>query len=403
MKKALFSLVLMALALSSTSFAQGAYNAITNDDNPNGNTATVFELSGSPASLTVSQTLHTGGYGTGYGYFADNRVVLENNGTCLFVADSGSNDIASFQATSKNPLTFNPTPSVIPTHGTGFEYGIGMATTPNGKLLFATLDESQEVAIFTVAPDCNLTAAGTIAERDYISAMAVTNDGKVLIVPEPNNSTVDAFAISTTSPYLTPLGPSIYFFNVPSCSAGCNPSGVDISDVVNGGANVVLANSTTSPSYITLRLDEQHGLSQGSAALHTVTGTAVTNIQSVWYSSAAVMGNGFIYLGASGYGPGGDPAGISVNKVINGVINPAAVGSYVIDGGYYASNAQGTSNADIQGNEYVWQSGANSKMLNTMYVYKVSHTGAVTLYTSLGNPNAQNNADVFSLTAFPKR
>jgi hypothetical protein len=400
MKKTLFTLAIAILALSTTSFAQAPkkhlYYAITNDDNPDGNTATVFEFDGS--AISVIQTLHTGGTGLGGGYYSESRVAIENSGKCLFVSDAGSDDIAAFAETSRNPLKFNPTPNLVST-GSSSRLGIGLAATPDGKLLFASLDVSEQIGIFEVGDGCTLTKLGDITEHDYIGPMGMSNDGKVLIVPESDNSVVDAFSISKTPPYLWPLGTSISFGSVPGCSSvGCYPASLDISTVKNGKATVVEGNATLSgPYYFTMRLDEETGLSESSVTLNELTGTTLGDILNPWYSSAGLTGNGLIYFGATG---DGYSAGISANKVTAGVINPASAGFYVLADDGMAGNIQSTGHTATQGKEYVWQTGVGS--YNTVNVYKSNGTGKIILFRSINDPNG-SGTPVYSITAYPKR
>jgi hypothetical protein len=359
-------------------------------------------INSSRSNIKNNLVLKTGGHGLGTGYFADPRVAIENNGSCLFVSDAGSNDIAAFAATSENPLAFNPTPTRYPSGGDGSDYGIGLAITPNGKTLFATLDELEEVAIFTIGPGCILHPTIPIPVNDVVGPIAVSSDGKVLIVPGPNNSFVDAFAINSTGG-LTLIN-TVSLNSVSSCSVvGCFPTGTDISNVSGGNATVVLGNGTVSgPYYITCSLNTTVGLS--NCVNNNLTGTSLANIENPWFSSAGATGNGFIYFGASGDGSG-YPAGVAVNQVTAGVINPASITSYVNIAGEFCSNVQSTGHAATQGAEFLWQSCSGSNEDNTTYEYSVSTAGggSITLFKSYPNPQAQGNTFVLSLIAYPKR
>jgi hypothetical protein len=92
----ILALAALALGLSTASFAgaQKLYG-ITNDDNPDGNTASVYQVV-TPGSIHQIKTLTTGGTGIGGGYFAAPRNALEQTAACVFVADVGSSDIAAF-------------------------------------------------------------------------------------------------------------------------------------------------------------------------------------------------------------------------------------------------------------------------------------------------------------------
>jgi len=408
MKKALFTLAVAVLALSTASFAANKFYAITNDDVSGSNTASVF-VSTAGGPITLSQTLSTGGSGLGGGYFANNRLALTNNGKCLFVSNASSETISAFTGTySAGTLTFNTSPTITPSGGSGAFYGLGLAVTPQNDLLFATLDSTFQIAIFTVnKTTCGLTAVGTVNESDYVGPMAITQDGKVLVVPGPNNSYIDAWTIDHTAHTLTPLGTAVQLNSgVSNCSVGCYPTGVDL-DKVDGSGNVqvVAGNATLSgPYYITVSLNETTGLSQSSANTFLVGGTTLANIETPWYSSAAHDDNytGWVYMCASGFGSG-YPAGFAVNADSARAINSTATASQVNSAAYYASNCQSTGHQSNQKNEYVWQSGVSSSLVNTMNLYKVTTGGTITQVQSLPNPNGNGNTFVLTLVAYPGR
>lgn len=411
MKAPLFIFAAASLALGAAAFAGTAkpHYAITNNDNPGANTATVFKLTG--RTLTVSQTLQTGGMGLGTGYFSNSRAAIQSNGKCLFLSDGGSNDIASFQGkynSTTGELTFPRPPSRIASGGTASIEGIGLAATPDGKLLFASLDVDEKIAIFTIGPQCELTAQGTTADLgDNVGPMGITNDGKVLIVPGPNQSFVDAFTISDAPPYLVPLGSQVQLNSViPSChTVRCFPAGVAISDVDgNGNATIVLGNRVQpAPYFITMTMNEIAGifaLSANNFPITTPDNPAPINVESPFYSSAGVTGNGFIYFSAGGAAHGGT-AGLYVNSVMSEIIITSALSSYYNSAAFYCGNVQSTGQRAVQQGEFLWQSCADSAQRNTEYVYQVSPQGIARRGISLANPNAQGNTFVFSTIAWP--
>ena len=80
-------LALAAAALPATSWA-GTNYIVTNDDNPAGNSASVFSA-GRDGALTLVKAIPTGGYGIGGGYFAASRVNILRSKTnnCTYVGD----------------------------------------------------------------------------------------------------------------------------------------------------------------------------------------------------------------------------------------------------------------------------------------------------------------------------
>jgi hypothetical protein len=403
MKKALFTLAIATLAISTVSYGQAKQYAITNDDINGTNMVGVFSsTSGGP--ITEVDT-STGGSGIGGGYFANNRIAIQNNGKCLFASNASSETIAAFKVGAGLSLT-PATGSPFATGGSGAFYGVGLAVTPQNNALFATLDSQFEIAEFTIGAGCTLTAVGTVPEGDYVGPMAVTQDGKVLVVSGPNNSYLDAWTIGAGA-QLTKLGSTVSLNGVvSSCSVGCYPTGLDTSKVIGGNTNVVAGNATLSgPYYITTTLNESSGLSQANANTFLVGNTTLANVESPWYSSAAHddLGTGWIYLCAAGFGTG-YPAGFAVNHVASGAISSTATSSLVNSAAFYASSCQSTGHQSNPKNEYVWQSGVNSSLQNTMYYYLINGaTGAVSLVQSKSNTAAQGNTYVLTLAAWPGR
>jgi len=405
MKKAIFTMAFATLVLSAVSFAQTASSdhAVTNDDNPSGNTATVFALSSTKA-LSVSQTLvATGQVGIGGGYFANNRIAQAGSGKCLYISNAGSESITGFARTSLDPLTYGPALTAINAGGGASEFGIGMVTTPDTKYLYATLDEDEEVGIFSVNPKtCALTSVGTVSGLgDAVGPISVSSDGKVAIISGPNNEFVSAYAIGSTGG-LTLIN-TVNLTSVSSCSStGCYVTGQDISEVKAGKASVVMGNATLSgPYYVVCALDTTTGLS--NCVNNNLTGTSLANVESPYYNRAGYAGTsgGGIYFGAAGFGSG-YPAGVSLNAVnSSGVPTAASEASYVNSSGYYCSNAQSYSHAPTV--QYVWQSCTNSSEVNTMNVYTSNGSSSITnTITPLINPNADGTTFVLSIYALPQ-
>jgi hypothetical protein len=335
---------------------------------------------------------------------------------------SASNgDIAGFGG---NPGFYAVTPTTRVASGDTAPsvYGIGMAVIPSGKYLFASLDNSESIETFKITPSpCKLTPAHNLAGiGDQVGPLAVSSDGKVLIVPGPNNSFVNAYAIApngslalinpsgtictvTTLPCSIDLTTTVQS-NCPTVGVGCYPTGIDISQVIGGNATVALGNATVAgPYYITCSLNTSplFGLSACNTQPITGPGAALANIESPFYNKAGYSGatTAGIYFGASGFGTG-YPAGVSLNPVaVGGGVTAASTAAYVNPAAYYASNAQDFTNGAIQ---YVWQSGVTSAAVNTMYLYKWNGIVFVSVGgwpKSLANPNAHGTSYVLSLQA----
>jgi hypothetical protein len=405
-------LAFATLALSSASYAQCTgckIFAVTNDDNPATglNTATVFGYPATGNIIGVSQTLHTGGTGIGGGDFALTRVATATDDKCLFVSDPGAStgfpfgDIAGFPG---SPGFYGATPFRIASQDTGLSfYGIGLAVTPSGKYLFATLDFSNTIETFKVAAStCKLTPVHNItAVADIVGPLAVSSDGKVLIIPGVTDSAVTAYRIGPTGG-LTLIN-TFNLLPVSSCTTpGCFPTGVDISEVQSNIATVAIGNATPSaPDYITCDLNTIALVALTACTNNTIAGpgSSLTNVENPFYNKFGYSATGGIYMGASGDNTG-FPCGVSLNPA-----GPAGVVGAISSGAYqqpastvYCSNAQSYSASATQ--QYVWQSGVTSGAVNTMYLYK-SNGIVVVPFRSLLNPNANGSQSniVLSLQA----
>lgn len=161
-KLARFFLMMAALAiLFGASAARGAcpptcYVA-ANDDNPGGNTASIWVWNSSTGALTPfgSSPYSTGGAGLGGGYFGipRNAISVGANGKCLFVGNGGTGDIAAF---SYVPPSLTLVANYQSKGGySGALYGIGLAI--RGNALYANYSHSGVIDLWTIGPGCTLT------------------------------------------------------------------------------------------------------------------------------------------------------------------------------------------------------------------------------------------------------
>jgi len=390
---AILTLAVLAFCFTSNAFAGNPTYAITNDDNPTGNTGTVFVRS-PRGQLTILKTLQTGGTGFGGGYFGAPRIVIGNNGDCIFLADSGSGDIASFRQATGFSKVGNYSGGSLQ----GNYAGIGLAASQDGKFLYAAYSASSNIQAWGIGAGseaCQLTPIGQpVGDIDETGPLAVSNDGKVLIVLEPDDQVVLAF--KSANGVLTPLGSPIELENEPQCSKGCTPGGLDITNVSAGKALVVLGNASESAYFITLTLDESEGLT-------FVGNTEITNIgrlanaESPVFSREARMGTGNLYFAMAG-----SDCGIVILSINSGIINPVATGSY--DATLKNGDATYCSNvaiADSAGNggegEGIWQNDIAGEGANAMWFYSVQGN-AITPYAHLINPNG-NSTFVLSIAS----
>lgn len=383
MRKAGMLLATGVLWLCPVSFAQG-YVALNNE--LGGNSASTFKISSS-GEITFVKQLQTGGKG-GAISFGQPQVAVENRGRCLFVADPQSSDIASFKGPSFEEVQprFSD-PSLL---GKG---GIALAVDPAGKFLYTAWDESANLAVLGISPDCSLSLLSTTSgHTDTADGLTVTHDGKVVVVSYPNSGVVQAYRTSSTGT-LTPLGAALTFANaIPNCaSLGCEPTAGDVTD---DDVYWVWGNFTIEPSTLTATLTAK-GFT--NAARQTYQDSVLYYATSPRFSPAAAeTDRGNLYLGANAdYGPF-FPGGIIVTSFDKGVIT-------------YESEAVNTVDLLAGGVQTVGVNGTGSPLVTTGYdlsgastVYSYTVDGAtLTQVSALPNPGWGGYA--FSLAAAPGR
>ncbi len=272
---------------------------LTNDDNPSANTATAF-----PGNVV----LNTGGKGLGAAYFSNTGTAISSTAHCVFVADTGSDDIASFVAPAYNLVGRFSNPAL---NFSANGLGGSIALTPNGKYLYGGYSGSLNIGAWIVNPNCSLTFIAAYVPAvgaDYFSPLAVTPNGIGLVVSAPNLEAAEVFRINANGS-LTDVN-SVSWANIGNCSSvGCFPSGIDITD---DSRVVVFGNATLSlPSALSANLGPT-GLS--NPQLWDLTNSAGAENDNVpWFSKAGSKGNGFLYFGMSGFGAGVPSGEVTAN------------------------------------------------------------------------------------------
>jgi len=384
------ALATLALGLSSASFAASSY-AITNNDNPSGNSASVFKAAATPV---LTKTLTTGGTGLGGGYFAAPRVGIENNAACVFVTDSGSGDIATFSKATGFAKVGNYSNGSL----AGDVYGIGVAASSDGKYLYAAYSATLNLAVWTVNSDCSLTLGPIASEADYVAPIALSSDNKALVVSQPNNQALDTWAV----PALTEIN-SVSLSSISACSStGCYVTGIDISNVSGGNAVVEAGNATLSgPYYVQATLNTTTGISSSSVTNNALSSSGLANIESPLFTKGGAAGNGILYFGAAGFGSG-YPAGVAVTT-FNGTsatYNSAAVNSSA----YYASNpALIQLGSNLNTGKGVWQAYYDGNNGNNYITYAVLSGTTLTYGTHPVEITGGAGSYVLSITSFPPR
>jgi hypothetical protein len=351
---------LIAVALFATlSFAQNGGHLLINNDNINANTADIDAITAT-GGISRLTTVSTGGVGLGGGYFAAPRNAVAQNFKCFWVTDAATSDIASFEIPSLTK-TGNFSNGAL----SGDLYGIGI--TQVGNFLVSAWSASANIAVLKINSDCTLTMVGSpLTQPDNVADVTTVGGNKGFIVSYPNAGGAQAYAVSSTG-HLTPVGSQLVFNNAVSECAdfGCFPTAQD----VNNAGLVVWGNATLSgPSTLSANLGPS-GFSNPQIQEYS---SSVGNVETPWFSPAARSGTAGanLYLGASGFGPDAELAGIIVTTVTGNTITYAS--TTVNNSAYYAGNVQTIGNSGT--GSPVTQIWSDSSANNTVNTYTVSGT-----------------------------
>jgi hypothetical protein len=414
MKKTLFGVAITCLVLgvSPANHAQAVpFFGVTNDDNPAGNTATVFKLH--LGVLAFSQTLNTGGQlGLGGGYFATPRTTISAGAGCIFVSNAGSGTISAFSKAKAGGL--------VGSYGSpglsGNTEGIGLALNPNNNVLYATYSATFNLATWTVNQDCSLKLGNIYADPlgDAPGPLAVSSDGKLLVEPDPNAGFVNTWFIGGGGLVLN-LAVSHNLAPDGACPVtGCFPTGVDLSKVAGGNVTAIFGNATLAGNaayYITTTINTGTG-AVAVAADNNAPGPLpdVANIESPEFSLAAwgAGGTGAEFLGGSGFGGAPDDVGVIYGNAVAGVIPAAGYFEYdmTVRGPVFGAMFGGNiSVATFGANAIIWQPVIDVFGNNNICVYGY-FAGVIKPPDILcvANPNAPAGATlVLSIAAYPGR
>ena len=228
--KLVFITALVAFCAAST-FAATKY-VVTNDDNPNGNTATFYTV-GAGGKLTLKKTVSTGGTGLGGGYFATARVNVSHSKTqpCVYVSNAASDNVSAInEETLKKTGPFKAGPN---DHGTAG----GIAVISTATYVYAGYsgaiggDGTGTIATFKELAGCKLKYVKSVAAHGLgqgtfgigqPTGMGVTPDAKTLVVGYDDGS-IESFNISAGVP--KPIGKAV---NTTGFASGNYAGSVDI-------------------------------------------------------------------------------------------------------------------------------------------------------------------------------
>jgi hypothetical protein len=188
-----FLLAAALLLMSAGSFAQSPFYVLTND-NSGTNTATVFNLNPNDGSLSEVLTLETGGEALGGGYFAGVTQIITPHAACIFVSEGGNGaDIAAFSQATHYAKIGNYADVRL-----GGGTNMPMITNAQGNLLYAAYETTSNIGVWTINSDCSLTLANIVGSGAFLGSMAITHNGKTLLVSYEIVEKIGSFAISGT-------------------------------------------------------------------------------------------------------------------------------------------------------------------------------------------------------------
>lgn len=259
---AMFALVLSLLSINvGAAFAgnsePGAVYVQTNQ--AAGNSIAVFSRS-ADGVLTLSNTVSTGGLGTGAGLGSQGSVILSNNGRLLFAVNAGSNDISVFSVNTDGLTLIDQVASggTLPTSLTLYKDLLYVLNAGgSGNITGFVVDQTGRLAPLagSTRPLSN-NGAGAAPAPAQIS---FSRDGSMLVVTERATNMIDTYTVGQdglasgpaahASSGVTPFG---FAFTqqgaliVSEAFGGAAlASAVSSYDVSNGGLDVISASVPT--------------------------------------------------------------------------------------------------------------------------------------------------------------
>jgi 6-phosphogluconolactonase (cycloisomerase 2 family) len=162
--------------------------------------------------LTMTEKLHTGGMPGGGTNYMQEVIVLQHGGNvCIYVGDSLTADVAAFIYPGFSRVGRYQLPKIRYSGGS-----LGLAA--RGNFLFASYANKNNrdyIATWNIENGCSLSVAKTQSVPGVVTGMAISPDGKTLVVgyasPLPS---IDSFSVGSDGT-LTEHGPSVGPFAVP--------------------------------------------------------------------------------------------------------------------------------------------------------------------------------------------
>ncbi|HUZ47588.1 MAG TPA: beta-propeller fold lactonase family protein [Terriglobia bacterium] len=176
----------------------------TNNDLTAANTVSAYSVD-TNGTMSILATYSTGGKGTAGSLYSADRIIIVKtslNNTFLYASNAGSNDVSGFalDPTTGALTLVSPTPYPTGTYNDGYESGISLAATPDGKYLYAgSTGFSGQITIFQIDPSTGaLTANPTLMQADGpMTSMKVSPTGGLLVAAIKDYDEIQTFKIGS--------------------------------------------------------------------------------------------------------------------------------------------------------------------------------------------------------------
>ena len=207
------------------------------------NTVSAFSVDANGALTPIAGSpFATGGSGVGGGFFAANRATIGTAGKFLFAANEQSSNISVFSIDpATGVLALVPGSPFLTGGGSGS--GVSLGVTPDNQFLFATSSGSNNITVFSIAPNGTLTAiAGSpFAVGGIPDGIKVSPDGRFLAVALISTDAVAIFTIASNGALTAVPGspfPAAAFGAVAGVDINCSGSLLFGGEATVAGTNI---------------------------------------------------------------------------------------------------------------------------------------------------------------------
>jgi hypothetical protein len=376
---------------------------VTNDDNPNGNTATFFSVAAS-GKLTLKKTVSTGGTGLGGGYFGSTKANVSHSKTqeCAYVGNATSSNVSAIDIVNFK----NNGPYAAGPNDSGKADGISLVSATTGWVYAgfsgaSAGDGTGSIAAYKELAGCKLKYEKSVPAKGLglgifgvgsPSGIAVTPNQKLLIVAYADGS-IQSFNIATGIPKAN--GPAV---SSTGFASGDYPGGVD---VTADGKYYLLADiPTTTTSGAVVEVGEISKIKKGTT-------TVYGPIQTGFNSDVANFSpdETLIYINNN---QGGTVTAAGFDKANGKVTSTSCISSALsgFDTNWFYLGTLTTQNTQTGNGAYVYtgELGFGTTPGSGVGIVKVKATkSSCSLTEASFSPAADNGAYVMGIAAYPPR